>query len=150
MIGGSGPRRTLPLVARFADEWNGQSLSPEQLRERSAVLDGLLRGVGRQPGDVRRTFTTPLVCGRTPAELEDRLRGARRYGGWAELPLDELLDDLRGWPAIIGTPDEVVAQLRAYEAAGIAEVNVQWFGIDDVEGLKVLAAEVLPRLAAAA
>ena len=28
MIGGSGPKRTLPLVARFADVWNAQEVTP--------------------------------------------------------------------------------------------------------------------------
>jgi alkanesulfonate monooxygenase SsuD/methylene tetrahydromethanopterin reductase-like flavin-dependent oxidoreductase (luciferase family) len=60
-----------------------------------------------------------------------------------------VLDFWRGWPAIIGTPEEVVAQIRAYAETGIVEVAVHWFGIDDVEGLDVLAAEVLPQLAPA-
>ena len=148
MVGGSGPRRTLPLVARFADVWNAQGLAPEHLRDRSAVLDGLVEAAGRRPDDVRRTYTGPLVCGRTEAELEDRVRGLRRLTEYAEMPLDRLLAELREeWAGIVGTPEEVVAQIRAYEAEGITEVSAQWFGVDDVEGLAVLAAEVLPRLA---
>jgi F420-dependent oxidoreductase-like protein len=151
MIGGSGPRRTLPLVARYADIWNAQLVTPEELRRRSATLDALLLANGRQPGDVRRTLTTPIFCGRTPAELEDRLRGVRRLGEFADLPLDALLANVREWfTPIIGTPDEVVAQLRAYEAAGIDEVAAQWFDADDIEGLEVLATDVLPRLSRSA
>jgi alkanesulfonate monooxygenase SsuD/methylene tetrahydromethanopterin reductase-like flavin-dependent oxidoreductase (luciferase family) len=147
MVGGSGPRRTLPLVARYADVWNAQVVSPDLARQRSSVLDGLLREAGRQPGDVRRTFNAPVVCWRTPAELADRLRGLRRFVAFADLPADELLAALSEWFApIVGTPEEVAAQIGAYEAAGIAEVSLQWFGADDVEGLEVLAAEVLPRL----
>ena len=37
MIGGNGPKRTLPLVARYADMWNGVFLSPEGFR---AALGG--------------------------------------------------------------------------------------------------------------
>jgi alkanesulfonate monooxygenase SsuD/methylene tetrahydromethanopterin reductase-like flavin-dependent oxidoreductase (luciferase family) len=29
MVGGSGPKRTLPLAARYADIWNGQLVTPE-------------------------------------------------------------------------------------------------------------------------
>jgi len=148
MVGGSGPKRTLPLVARFADVWNAQQLDPDGVRERSAMLDGLLREAGRSPGDVRRTMNAWVVCGRTPAEMEDRLRGYRRLGGWEDLPGDELLDVLRGWSAIVGTPEEVVAQIQAYAAAGIAELSIQWPGVDDIEGLEVVAAEVLPHFTA--
>src|SRR2546421_8685127 len=41
MIGGNGPKRTLPLVVRFADIWNGNFLSPAAFEERSVMLDQL-------------------------------------------------------------------------------------------------------------
>jgi alkanesulfonate monooxygenase SsuD/methylene tetrahydromethanopterin reductase-like flavin-dependent oxidoreductase (luciferase family) len=148
LVGASGPQRGLPLVARYADIWNTQQLTPEEVRQRSAELDGLLQKEGRQPGDVRRTFNAPVVCGRTPAELEARVRGFRQFGDWAELSLDEVLARLQEWfVPLIGTPEEVVAQIRAYEEAGIAEVTLQWFAVDDSEGLEVLSTEVRPQLA---
>jgi alkanesulfonate monooxygenase SsuD/methylene tetrahydromethanopterin reductase-like flavin-dependent oxidoreductase (luciferase family) len=147
LIGGSGATRTLPLVARFADVWNAQGLTPEEVRERSEAMDGMLRDAGRQPGDVRRTAFVAVVCGRTPAELEARLGGWRRVGEFAALPLDALLGELRADGVIIGTPEEVAAQLRVYESAGIVELVLQWIALDDIAGLEVLAAEVLPRLA---
>ena len=148
LVGASGPQRGLPLVARYADVWSAQQLTPAELREHSAMLDDLLREAGRQPGDVRRTFNAPVVCGHTSAELAARMGGFRRYADWAALSVDELLATLHEWfVPMIGTPEEVVAQIRAYEAAGIAEVTLQWFDTDDVEGLEMLAAEVLPQLA---
>lgn len=56
LIGGNGPRRTLPLVAQYADIWNGVMMRPDQFRERMTILDVLLTQAGRQPGDVRRTM----------------------------------------------------------------------------------------------
>src|SRR3954453_16809834 len=43
MVGGSGPLRTLPLAARYADIWNGQRLTPREFREHSALLDNMIR-----------------------------------------------------------------------------------------------------------
>jgi alkanesulfonate monooxygenase SsuD/methylene tetrahydromethanopterin reductase-like flavin-dependent oxidoreductase (luciferase family) len=147
IIGGHGPRRTLPLVAQYADIWNVNTKALPAVRERAALLDRLLLAAGRRPEDVRRTVNAPVVCGRTPAELERQLRGVRRWPGFASLPLDELVAALRARQgAIIGTPAEVVAQLRACEEAGIAEVAVQWFDADDLAGLALLATEVLPHL----
>ena len=150
MIGGSGPKRTLPLVARFAGIWNGQVVTPMEYQQRSSILDDLLSAAGRKPGDVRRTMNAWIICGRTPAELEDRVRWFRRYTPFAEMPLDAMLHELRtDWGAIVGTPDEVVATVKAYEAAGVTELSVQWPGLDDIEGLEVLAAEVLPKVGGA-
>jgi alkanesulfonate monooxygenase SsuD/methylene tetrahydromethanopterin reductase-like flavin-dependent oxidoreductase (luciferase family) len=64
------------------------------------------------------------------------------------LPLDQLTAALRArLAAIIGTPEEVVAHLRACAEAGIAELSVQWFDAEDIEGIEILAHEVMPRLA---
>jgi alkanesulfonate monooxygenase SsuD/methylene tetrahydromethanopterin reductase-like flavin-dependent oxidoreductase (luciferase family) len=151
MIGGHGPRRTLPLVARYADIWNVNTKALPEVRERAALLDRLLLAAGRRPEDVRRTVNEPVICGRTEAELERRMRGIRRYADWETMPLDRLVTRLRtGMGAIIGTPEEVVAQLRACAESGIAEFSVQWFDADDLEGLEDLATAVLPRLALAA
>ena len=126
MVGGGGPKRTLPLVARYADAWNAHGVGPETLRERMALLDGLLAAEGRRPEDVRRTLNLPVLCYRTPAELEARLgRGRRLSRRWRGLPAERIVEELRAWPALLGTPEEVAEQIRAYAAAGIAEVELK-------------------------
>src|SRR5690242_20041980 len=60
LVGGSGPQRTLPLVARYADIWNAQHLTPEGVSARSAGLDALLQEAGRPAQAVKRTMSAPL------------------------------------------------------------------------------------------
>ena len=48
MIGGNGPKRTLPLVARYADVWNSVFIGPEEFRARSAALDDLMIAAGEE------------------------------------------------------------------------------------------------------
>src|SRR5690606_38924045 len=55
VIGGNGPKRTLPLVAKYADEWNATSMPLDQYRERTRQLNELLEREGRKPEDVKRT-----------------------------------------------------------------------------------------------
>src|SRR5579884_3403170 len=45
-IGGNGPRRTLPLVARFADVWHAWG-TPDSLKEANDRLDSLAGAAGR-------------------------------------------------------------------------------------------------------
>lgn len=148
LVGASGPLRGLPLVARYADIWNTQGLTPQEVRNRSAKLDGLLAAAGRRPENVRRSFNAPIVCWRTPAEMDDRLRGFRRFEAFADLAPELLLSTLREWfPApFFGAPDEIVDQIHAYEQVGVSEVTLQWFDTEDIEGLEVLAKHVLPAL----
>jgi len=148
MIGGSGPRRTLPLVAKYADEWNASGMFADDVRERNALLDTLLVQAGRRPRDVKRTMMKLVLCGRNTAEYERRLVGLRRQAIFADLPTDALVEKARtDMKGIVGTPAEVAAQLRAYADAGIEEIMAQSFAVDDLEGWQVLADEVLPLLA---
>jgi F420-dependent oxidoreductase-like protein len=133
VIGGNGPLRTLPLVAKYADEWNAVYATPQKVRELSAKLDELLANEGRKPSDVRRTLMHRVIIGTNEAQLKSKLDG-----------LD--IDDLRERAVIFGTPSEVVEQIGAFAEAGAVRLMAQWLDQDDVEGLELLAAEVLPQL----
>lgn len=58
-IGGSGRRRTLPLVARYADVWHCFE-SPDAMRELSGLLDGLAEQAGRDPATITRASSLSL------------------------------------------------------------------------------------------
>src|SRR3954447_10298191 len=49
LIGGSGRNVTLPLVARYADEWNTGPRQPDEFKETSSYLDSLIAKAGRAP-----------------------------------------------------------------------------------------------------
>lgn len=147
LIGGSGPKRTLPLVAKYADWWNGTGLTPALFRERSALLDDLLRQAGRQPGDVRRTMMRGIFFGKDLATVEGKLRGRLRPE-LAALPFAEALQALADeGRSIVGTPEMVIAQLRRDGEAGVEELMLQWFDLDDIDGLRAFADRVLPHVA---
>jgi F420-dependent oxidoreductase-like protein len=147
LIGGSGPKRTLPLVARYADIWNAVMMTPEALQEKLTLLDALIEKAGRAPGDVARTLMTPVYCGRTTTELAHQASGRRASPALANLSDAALLEQQRGRGAIVGTPEEVIARIRVYEGLGIEEIMVQWFAQDDLDGLATIANEVLPKVA---
>jgi F420-dependent oxidoreductase-like protein len=126
-IGGNGPRRTLPLAARYADEWNAVYVPPARFAELSSTLDGMIGQERRQPSEVRRTLMNRVILARGEAELERKLNGADP-------------DTLRERGVIIGGPEEVRERLAEYEAAGVAEIMLQWIdGLDDIEGITALA-----------
>src|SRR5262249_53441954 len=137
-------KRTLPLVARYADVWNaGGSL--DEMRERNAILDAMIAGQGRNPRDVKRTMMKAIICGRSDAEYEARLRGPRRTPANAGVSTRELLDRTRArW--IVGTPQEVAAQIHAFSESGVEEIMAQFLVTDDFDGIRVLGEEVLPLL----
>jgi F420-dependent oxidoreductase-like protein len=134
VIGGNGPKRTLPLVAKYADEWNAVFLDAEGVRERNARLDDLLAAEGREPRAVKRTLMTRGLVARTEDELAAK-----------ESP--EKLEELRSRGAVVGTPNEIVERLGRLAEAGVAGVQLQWIDLDDITGLELIASEVFPQLA---
>jgi F420-dependent oxidoreductase-like protein len=84
-IGGSGPRRTLPLVARYADVWHSWG-SPSSLREANARVDELAAEAGRDPASIMRASSLSL----------DDLDTARRHAEkWRDAGCGYLVC---GWP----------------------------------------------------
>ena len=65
------------------------------------------------------------------------------------MQLEALLDNMMAFftNMIVGTPDEVIDKIHAYADAGVEELIIQWFSVDDLEGLQVLAEQVLPHVA---
>ena len=144
LVGGNSSQYTLPLVARYADIWNANFITPGAFQDRSASLDQLLRAAGRSPGDVRRSVMLGLLFGRDMNELKRRIL---EPPGFAGQPLESVLEALKASSlAIPGTPDMIIEQIHAYENAGAAEVMLQWLDLDDIDGLRAFAASVLPHV----
>ncbi len=132
VIGGNGPRRTLPLAARYADEWNAVFVTADEFAKLDARLDESLREAGRAPELVRRTLMTRAVFGRTEADVNRKLDG---------VPRDQLE------PAVLaGTTGEIVERLGRLSEAGVQRVMLQWLEVDDVDGLEAMAHSVTPQL----
>jgi alkanesulfonate monooxygenase SsuD/methylene tetrahydromethanopterin reductase-like flavin-dependent oxidoreductase (luciferase family) len=147
LVGGAGPKRTLPLTARYADAWNCGGRSPADFRAASTLLDELLVKAGRRPADVRRTLMQQVICYRNEAELGQRLRfhAARTPGPSPAAVLAAVRE--RSPSIIAGPPAAVIEQIGAYAEAGVEEIMVQRLDLDDVEGLQIIAEEVLPHVA---
>jgi alkanesulfonate monooxygenase SsuD/methylene tetrahydromethanopterin reductase-like flavin-dependent oxidoreductase (luciferase family) len=148
LVAGAGLKRTLPMIARYADIWNPQLLTPDIYRERSALLDDLLRAEGRSPDAVKRTINLRVACGRTPAEFEQRMSWMRKQLPFiANMPLEALMDMMRAqFGAFVGSPESVTEHLQSYVAAGAEEIILEWTALDDIAGLQLIAEEVMPHL----
>ena len=84
-IGGGGPKRTLPLVARYADVWHNWG-TPNSLREANERVDQLAREAGRDPSDITRASSMSL----------DDTETARKHAGkWVDAGYGYIVC---GWP----------------------------------------------------
>lgn len=78
LIGGDGEKKTLRLVAQYADIWNSTVTDPDQLQHKIEVLHRHCDTVGRDPGEIRKTvgfFVNPFE------DTDGYFRTVERYAG---------------------------------------------------------------------
>ncbi len=132
LIAGRGRNRTLPLTARFADEWNFGFRPATTFAKLNSYLDELLEAAGRKPQDVRRTVANTTIFGKDEQELKRKLD----EGGYTEERLEK-------FGIIAGTGQQVVDQIGEYHEAGAQRVMLQWLDLEDQAALEDLAKAVL-------
>jgi F420-dependent oxidoreductase-like protein len=135
VIGGNGVKMTLPLVARYAKEWNGVYVTPDRYAELNSQLDEYLLHRERRPSDVRRSLMVGCEFGRDAKEVAQRVK-ARTAGKQTQAELRE-----RG--LVVGTAEEIAEQINAYSQAGVQRIMLQWLDLDDLQGLEALAKGIL-------
>lgn len=135
LIGGNGPVRTLPMVAKYASEWNGVYLSPEGFAERNEILDQLLLQNGRQPEDVRRSLMVGCWFGVDDTAVNNILSSR-----------NITMEDAIARGLVVGTGSQIVDQLGAFAEAGVQRIMLQWINLDDMDGLEAMAKSVLPQV----
>lgn len=135
LIGGNGPRRTLPLVVQHAAEWNAVFAPAARLRELNHQLDKLLLANGRSPDSVRRSLMTGCWFARDHTAVQARLNARGRTFAQA-----------RSAGLVVGTGNQIVEQLGELAEAGVQRVMLQWLDLDDIDGLAAMAQIVLPQL----
>jgi len=103
-IGGTGTRRTLPLVARYADVWHAWG-TPNSLREANARVDDLASAAGRDPSSIMRAGSLSL----------DDLDTASKHGEkWRDAGYGYL---------VCGWPGEGEAQVEAFASRVMPELT---------------------------
>lgn len=135
IIGGNGPKLTLPLVARYANEWNGVYVTPDRYAELNSRLDEYLQGRERKPSDVRRSIMVGCEFGRDAKQVQQRVK-QRSAGKLTQA-------ELRQRGLVVGTADEIAEQINAYSRAGVQRIMLQWLDLDDLDGLAALAKGIL-------
>ncbi|MGH7893469.1 MAG: LLM class flavin-dependent oxidoreductase [Candidatus Binatia bacterium] len=135
-VGGAGPRRTLPIVARHADVWNCPTYALGVLEERRAQLGAECRRIGRDPATLGVTEEAVLaLVARRDQVTAARTAALRRFAG-------------PGWGfethGYCGTPEDVLRRLEARRAIGVDGAVFFLHDRGEPETLRLLAHEVVP------
>ena len=132
MVGGSGEKLTLRVVARLADWWNHGFRDLATYAHKQEVLKGHCRDVGRDYDEVRQVVRVGILIAETEAEVE-RVKAR---------PDTRPLADIH----VVGTPAQVTETLRAIVTQGAHRLTVNFADVPRPDGARLFAREVLPHL----
>ena len=147
LMGGKGRKRTIPLVAREASEWNVSRLDLDLYKQAGSDLEVSCREIGRDPKSIRHSVMTGYIIGRDKSELRERAAQVSRIvTAMSRMTPDEVIENRKhAW--FVGTPEEIAEKMRGIAAMGVDLFMLQHFLLDDSDALKLLASEVLPAVA---
>ena len=122
LVGGSGERKTLRLVAQYADGCNLFG-DVERVRHLLGVLDRHCEDVGRDPAEITRTRMAMVVIAPTHEAAERKLAGLAALG----IPRERLAT------AMAGDPATIAEQAQAYADIGIQGLTIVLPDAHDLE-----------------
>jgi F420-dependent oxidoreductase-like protein len=134
MVGGSGERQTLRIVAKYADACNLFG-SAETVKRKLSILKEHCRSVGRDYDSILKTKLGVVVIDDDKEMARKRLQQISK--GIPEEQINEF--------AIYGTPEDVLRQKESLEDAGIQYLIVDLDPSREVEALDVFANHIIKR-----
>lgn len=132
MIGGSGEKVTLRLVAQYAD-WCNISGSPETIENRLEILRRHCARVERPYDQITRSSFATVLIGRDEAEVKAKQ--------------ERLKDLIPTNGALIGTPEQLIQTFQEYARVGVQYCVFRMPDWIDVEPVQLFAEKVIPALA---
>jgi alkanesulfonate monooxygenase SsuD/methylene tetrahydromethanopterin reductase-like flavin-dependent oxidoreductase (luciferase family) len=129
MLGGAGEKLMLRVIAQHADWWNLVGVSAETYAHKIGVLARHCADVGRNPAEIRKTWTGVISIAPNRQQAKAALAG---YPIWPEdVPL-------------VGTPGEIIAQLQHYTSLGVDCFILGFADEPELTGIELFMAEVMP------
>jgi F420-dependent oxidoreductase-like protein len=132
VVGGSGERKTLRMVAQYADGCNFFG-DPERARHLLGVLEGHCERVGRDPDEITKTaMMSSLAIGETEDEARAKLDAMREAG----------FPERRIAGTTVGTPERILEHAQAYRDVGVEGLTLSLPDVESPEAI-MLAGETL-------
>ena len=130
LIGGFGPKRTLKIVAKYADWCNIYDSDLDFCRDRLGVLRGHCLNVGRDYETIVKTYICDCVALAPKHERAESIKEASLFAPYQPM---------------VGTPDELADQIQSYADLGFSHFMLRFADYPKTDGVKLFIREVLPR-----
>jgi F420-dependent oxidoreductase-like protein len=135
LVGGSGERKTLRIVAKYADACNLFG-SPETVRRKLDILKEHCKSVGRDYDSILKAKLGAVVIDDSNDMAKNRVR--KTFRGIPEEQIKEFV--------IYGTPEDVSRQIEIFEQVGIQYLIVDLEPHRELEALDTFASKFINKM----
>jgi alkanesulfonate monooxygenase SsuD/methylene tetrahydromethanopterin reductase-like flavin-dependent oxidoreductase (luciferase family) len=130
MIGGTGPKITLRIVAELGDACNLWG-PPARFVEQRGILRRHCEAVGRDESTIEKTTYDVVVCATTEAAVKAKIERVLPQG-------------YQDWMTLVGTPAQLVDMVGQYQDVGAGQLCIDIAG-NDPESYELFVHEVMSR-----
>ncbi len=124
LIAGGGEKKTLRVVAKYADWWNHNTCTPGEFAHKQSVLAAHCRDVGRDPAEILHTHFAYVSL------VDDPSKTAKRDGIYV----------------VGGTADMVTRELEEFVKLGVKHFQIRLLDFPRTDGIEAFLDKVVPRL----
>lgn len=124
LVAGGGEKKTLRVVAKYADWWNAPFMEADKFKHKQEVLAQHCHDVGRDPAEILHSYYAIVSMS------EDGDKVQRN-----EDP-----------HFVAGTPDDVTRELEQFLPLGVKHMQIRFTDFPSSNGLELFIKKVLPRL----
>ncbi|MFX1254742.1 MAG: LLM class F420-dependent oxidoreductase [Promethearchaeota archaeon] len=142
LIGGSGEKKTLRIVAKYADACNIAGGSLDVFRHKFAVLEEHCKAINRPSSEIRKTINVFVHIGSTEEEVKQEVQWYKNNHPREHIRKQSLEEYLAG--RVHGTPDQCINGIQNFLDTGAEYLILIFPRLGDLKGPELFAKEVMP------
>ncbi len=144
LIGGTGEKRSIPMAAKYADEWNCVNLPLKVFAKKSKVLDKACEVIGRDPETISRSMMSMGLVASNLRSLDRLTKFQMGLNGLTGDPVAYRNEMSEKHGFMVGLTTEIADKLGEFSDLGLDEIQFQWFNYASDEVPEYLASDLRP------
>jgi F420-dependent oxidoreductase-like protein len=140
MVGGSGEKYLLKVVAKHANRYNIFFGTPHEMKRKITILKDHCSKIGRDHKEIQYSVVLPCIITESG---EDIKQVAARYKR-RDITVDQYLDFVAGG-ITIGTPEKIINGLNQYIELGVSHFIIQFKGLNN-SMLKLFRSQIINKI----
>jgi len=140
MVGGSGEKYLLKVVAKHADRYNNFFGSPDQLKKKIAVLKEHCNTFRRDYKQIQHSVALPCIITESEVDVNQILARYKRNDKTTKQYLNYLVGGIT-----VGIPEKIIKGLNEYVELGITHFIIHFIGLNN-SVLKLFRSKVVNKL----